>query len=274
MKNIAFISDIHSNLEALESVLRDIETRGITEIYCLGDLVGYGPNPNEVVEIIRNKGITTVMGNYDDAVGYEKSSCGCSYNPGRETQVGDESLNWTIRVTTKENKEFLRNLPNKLSIEIEGIKILLVHGSPLNYLLEYVKPSTSSERLKIITQQLSEDIIINGHTHLMMAKHINGKTVLNPGSVGRTKDGLPGATYLILNLDNGTFWYEFVHVKYNIKAVVEKIVEVGLPIELGTVLALGGTFNMGTGKVTGKESETDGSINEMQLNVPNFKILE
>ncbi|MFN6992011.1 MAG: metallophosphoesterase family protein [Fervidobacterium sp.] len=242
------------------------------EIYFLGDLVGYGPNPNEVIEIIRNKGITTVTGNYDDAVGYEKSSCGCSYSPGRETQVGDESLDWTIHVTTKENKEFLRNLPNKLSIEIEGIKILLVHGSPLNYLLEYVKPSTSSERLKIITQQLSEDIVINGHTHLMMARHINGKTVLNPGSVGRTKDCKPGATYLILNLDNGTFWYEFVHVNYNIKAVVEKIVEAGLPIELGTVLALGGTFNMGPEKVIENEKDNSKYGNQPPITVPDFKI--
>jgi len=248
MRKVAFISDIHSNLEALNAVLEDAKSKKVDEIYCIGDLVGYGPNPNEVIEIIRNMAITSVMGNYDDAIGYEKDSCGCAYNPGRETEVGDESISWTIKNTTKENKDFLKSLPHRLTIEIEGVKILLVHGSPINYLLEYVKPSTSSERLKTLLKNVEEDIIVNGHTHLMMARHIYGKTILNPGSVGRTKDGLPGATYIILNIDNGVYWYEFVHVKYDVKVVVEKIVKVGLPVELATVLALGQTFDMGNAK--------------------------
>lgn len=245
---IAFISDIHGNLEALNAVLEDIEKRNVEKTYCLGDLVGYGPNPNEVVEIIRKMEIESVMGNYDDAIGFEKESCGCAYNPGRETEVGDESINWTIKNTSKKNKEFLKSLPMKKTVEVEGIKILLVHGSPLNYLLEYVKPNISSERLKEITDNVDADIIINGHTHLMMAKHINGKTILNPGSVGRTKDGEPLATYLILNVEKGIYNYEFIKVKYDVKTTVEKIVKVGLPVELATVLALGGTFNMGYSK--------------------------
>lgn len=245
---IAFISDIHSNLEALDAVLNDIQKREIEKIYCLGDLVGYGPNPNEVVNKIREMGIESIMGNYDDAIGYEKESCGCAYNPGRETEVGDESINWTIKNTSKENKEFLKNLPVKKELELEGVKILLVHGSPLNHLLEYVKPNITPERLKELTDNLDVDIIVNGHTHLMMAKHINGKTVLNPGSVGRTKDGEPLATYLILDINNGVYNYEFVKVKYDVKTTVEKIIQVGLPVELATVLALGGTFNMGKSK--------------------------
>ncbi|WP_448374452.1 metallophosphoesterase family protein [Fervidobacterium sp.] len=248
MRKLAFISDIHSNLEALNAVLEDAKSKKVDEIYCIGDLVGYGPNPNEVVEIIKELGIKTVMGNYDDAIGYEKDSCGCAYNPGRETEVGDESISWTIKNTTKENKDFLKLLPHRLTIEIEGVKILLVHGSPINYLLEYVKPSTSSERLRTLLKNVEEDIIVNGHTHLMMARHIYGKTILNPGSVGRTKDGIPGATYLILYVDNGVYWYEFVHVKYDVKTVVEKIVKAGLPVELATVLALGQTFDMGEAK--------------------------
>lgn len=249
---IAFISDIHSNLEALNAVLNDIKKRNIEKIYCLGDLVGYGPNPNEVVEIIRKMNIESVMGNYDDAIGYEKESCGCAYNPGRETEVGDESINWTIKTTSKENKEFLKSLPMKKEFEIEGVKILLVHGSPLNHLLEYVKPNITPERLKELTDSVNADIIINGHTHLMMAKHLHGKTVLNPGSVGRTKDGEPLATYLILNVENGIFNYEFIKVKYDVKTTVEKIINVGLPVELATVLALGGTFNMGKAKKSKK----------------------
>jgi putative phosphoesterase len=256
---IAFISDIHSNLEALNATLEDIKEKNIDKIYCLGDLVGYGPNPNEVIEIIKENKIITVMGNYDDAIGNEKESCGCAYNPGRETEVGDESINWTIRNTTKENKEFLKSLPLKKEIEIEGVKILLVHGSPLNYLLEYVKPDIKPERLKEIADNVDADIVINGHTHLMMAKHLYGKSVFNPGSVGRTKDGEPVATYLILNIENGIFNYEFVKVKYDVKTTIEKIIKVGLPVELAVVLALGRTFNMGESK-------------NQKENIPFFKV--
>jgi len=248
LKKLAFISDIHSNLEALKSVLEDIKKEDVDKIYCLGDLVGYGPNPNEVIEIIKENKITTVMGNYDDAVGNEKDNCGCSYNPGRETEVGDESLSWTIRMTSSENKKFLKNLPKKLSLEIEGVTILLVHGSPLNYLLEYVKPEIDAERLKIIAKSVEEEIIITGHTHLMMAKHLFGKTILNPGSVGRTKDGKSGATYLIIEIDKGVFNYKFKFVEYEVKKTVEKIIKVGLPVELATVLTLGSTFDMGKSK--------------------------
>lgn len=248
MKSVAFISDVHANLEALEAVLKDIDSRGIEEIYCLGDLVGYGPNPNEVIDLIRTRNIPTVCGNYDDAVGFEKESCGCAYNPGRETEVGDESIRWTIQNTTDENKAFLRSLPKRMTISIENVSVLLVHGSPLNHLLEYVKPSTAPERLKLLLRDVREDIVVNGHTHLGMARHLMGKTILNPGSVGRTKDGVPGATYLILYVDGEVFWYEFTLVKYDVKRTVEKIVKSGLPIELGTVLALGQTFDMGPSK--------------------------
>ena len=145
---LAFFSDIHGNLEALEAVLRDIESQNIDRSYCLGDLVGYGPQPQEVVQRIRDLKIPTIMGNYDDAIGYEKESCGCAYNPGRETEVGDDSVNWTIANTSAEAKEFLRSLPHTLEFEEEGVKFLLVHGSPVDHLLEYIRPETSGERLQ------------------------------------------------------------------------------------------------------------------------------
>lgn len=245
---IAIISDIHGNKEALDAVLKDINRREISEIYCTGDLVGYGPNPNYIVEKIKELKIKTIMGNYDDAIGNEKESCGCSYSPGRETEVGDESINWTIKNTKAENKEFLKKLPKKMNFEIEGVKILLVHGSPLNYLLEYVKPNTKPERLKILAKSFEEEIVINGHTHLSMQKTIEGKTFYNAGSVGRTKEGQPKAVYLILDIENRVISHEFVKIDYDVKATIEKINKIGLPPELGTVLALGKTYDMGLSK--------------------------
>ena len=90
---IAFISDIHGNLEALDVVLEDIKKRNVDKLYCVGDLVGYGPDPEATVKRIIEQNIPIVMGNYDDAIGYEKESCGCAYNPGRETEVRGITLN-------------------------------------------------------------------------------------------------------------------------------------------------------------------------------------
>lgn len=250
---IAIISDIHGNKEALDAVLKDIDKRDISEIYCTGDLVGYGPDSDYVVEKIKELEIKTIMGNYDDAIGNEKESCGCSYNPGRETEVGDESITWTIKNTSKENKNFLKNLPKKMSFEMEDVSILLVHGSPLNYLLEYIKPNTEVKRLEEVANSFEEDIVINGHTHLSMHKSIKGKTIYNAGSVGRTKEGEPKAVYLILDIEKGVFSHEFITVDYDIKRTIEKINKVGLPAELGTVLALGRTFDMGSSKKNNNE---------------------
>ncbi|PLV60397.1 metallophosphoesterase [Thermotoga sp. KOL6] len=245
---LAFLGDVHGNLEALEAVLRDIEGRGIDEIFCLGDLVGYGPDPEAVVQTIKAKGIKTIMGNYDDAVGFSRENCGCSYAPGRESEVGDISLKWTIEHTSEDTKDFLRTLPKRLSFEVEGVRFLLVHGSPLNELLEYVKPTTSAKRLKEIIESVEENIVVNGHTHLPMTKWVGGKLILNPGSVGRPKDGDSRASYIIVEVNKGVVWFEFVRVSYDVKKTVEKIVKNGLPVELATVLALGQTFDMGPGK--------------------------
>lgn len=247
---LAFFGDVHGNLEALNAVLEDIQRRGVDEIFCLGDLVGYGPDPEAVVQLIREKNIKTIMGNYDDAVGHSKESCGCSYAPGRETEVGDISLSWSIEHTSKETKEYLKSLPKRMSFEVEGVKFLLVHGSPFNELLEYVKPDTPSERLKEIASKVKESVIVNGHTHLPMVKWVLGKLILNPGSVGRPKDGDPRASYMIVDVKSGAISFETIKVAYDVKTTVEKIAKKGLPIELATVLALGRTFDMGPGKVT------------------------
>ena len=247
---LAFLGDVHGNLEALNAVLEDLSARKVDRVYCLGDLVGYGPDPEEVVKRLKGLNVVSIMGNYDEAVGFSKESCGCSYSPGREEEVGEISLNWTIRYTSDETKEYLRNLPRKLSFEVEGVRFLLVHGSPLDELFEYVKPDTPTPRLKEIVSSVEEDVVVNGHTHLPMILWVGGKLILNPGSVGRPKDGDPRASYMIVEVRDGIVSYEVVRVPYDVKRTVEKIAERGLPPELGTVLALGRTYNMGSPNVS------------------------
>jgi predicted phosphodiesterase len=114
LSRIAVFSDVHSNLPALQRVLDDIKEEGIGEIYCLGDLVGYDPFPNEVIEIIRKRRIKTVQGNYDEGVGYDGDGCGCAYITEREKETGVISLEWTKAHTSEENKGYLRRLPTRI----------------------------------------------------------------------------------------------------------------------------------------------------------------
>src|SRR4029079_8764590 len=130
MMSIAIISDIHGNLPALEAVLKDIARRRPTAVYCLGDLVGYGAFPNEVVSRIRAENIPTIMGNYDDGVGYDRDDCGCAYRDPDEKARGQESLMWTRTQTTTDNKTFLRSLNPDIRLTEGDKRILLVHGSP------------------------------------------------------------------------------------------------------------------------------------------------
>lgn len=242
---LAFFSDIHGNIEALEAVLKDIENRNIDKVYCLGDLVGYGPDSEAVVNKMKKLKFPCIMGNYDDSVGYKKKSCGCSYNAGRETEVGYMSINWTIANTSEETKEYLKSLPKRIEFEVEGVYFLLVHGSPLNNLLEYVKPDTPPEKLREIVSETTADVLVNGHTHITMCRNIMGKTIFNAGSVGRTKDSVPGAYYLIVDVERGSFQHKFIRVDYDIKKTCEKIAKAGLPAELAVVLALGANYDMG-----------------------------
>lgn len=244
---LAFISDIHANLEALEAVMNDIKKRNVDRIYCLGDLVGYGPDPEETVKKLID--IPTVAGNYDDGVGYSRSSCGCQYNPGRETEVGEISINWTVQNTSEEVKSHLRSLKHRMEFEVEGVNFLLVHGSPLNELFEYVTPEIDQERLKKFIEKTTADVIINGHTHLPMVKCVNGKLIMNAGSVGRPKDGDPRSCYLLVEVKKGVLSYEFVRIAYDVKKTCEKIAQVGLPAELAVVISLGCTYDMGKSKI-------------------------
>jgi predicted phosphodiesterase len=110
MKQITIFSDIHANLPAFEAVLADIESRGLDKLYCLGDLVGYGISPNEVVAAIRERGIPSVQGNYDQGVGDSSDDCGCAYRTPEAKALGNRSIAWTNERTSDQNKTYLRTL--------------------------------------------------------------------------------------------------------------------------------------------------------------------
>ncbi|MBI4317589.1 MAG: metallophosphoesterase family protein [Chloroflexi bacterium] len=236
---IALFSDVHSNLPALEAVLRDIKTRGADGVYCLGDLVGYAPFPNEVIDVIRREGIPTILGNYDDGVGFDRDECGCAYRKPEEKRLGEISFQWTKAHVTPENKGFLRGLHGELRLEVDGKRILLVHGSPrrINEYLFEDRPLSSFRRLAASAQA---DVVVYGHTHRPYVKTADGVLFVNVGSTGKPKDGDPRACYALLEVQAGKVDVNFQRVPYDLTAVASAIRKSGLPFQFAEQIERGG----------------------------------
>src|ERR1700736_5985255 len=127
---VAVITDIHANLPALAAVLADIEALAVGAVYCGGDLVGYGPHPNEVCALIETRGIPTIYGNYDYAIARDLEDCGCAYVTEHDCELGQRSVAWTLAHTDRHAKDFMARLPFDLRFQIGDTRVRLVHGSP------------------------------------------------------------------------------------------------------------------------------------------------
>lgn len=227
---IAVISDIHSNIYALDSVLADIDTKDVDETVCTGDLVGYGTRPNEVIETLKKNKILTIMGNYDDAIGNLKIVCGCDYPDPKDAEKAGLSMHFTGQTTTNENKEYLRNLPKELIFTFDNKTIRFVHGST-RLINEYLKEN--SKEADEVMSELVENILVCGHTHIPYTKYYGEKLLINAGSVGKPKTGNPNANYVIINIKNkdeisktqSSVDVEIIEVKYNFEKMAKEIEE-------------------------------------------------
>jgi putative phosphoesterase len=243
VNQITIFSDIHANLPAFEAVLADIESRGLDNLYCLGDLVGYGTSPNEVVAAIHERGITTVRGNYDQGVGDSSDDCGCAYKTPEAKALGNRSIAWTNQHTSDENKTYLRTLAAQIPLQLGGLRVLLVHGSPrkVNEYLYEDRPDQGLERLLDVAEA---DVLVCGHTHLPYHKVLpSGRHLINDGSVGKPKDGDPRACYVVLSYDErangGGLQVEFIRVPYDVERAAQAIELTDMPDEFAQMLRTG-----------------------------------
>ncbi|MCA8833117.1 metallophosphoesterase family protein [Hymenobacter pini] len=251
---IAFFSDVHGNLPALEAVLADMEQRRPDMIFCLGDLVGYAPWPNEVVNEVRRRGIPTLAGNYDQGIGLASSNCGCAYKTDTEKDLGAQSIAYTNHAVGEDERRYLRLLPKHMRLDFQEepctLSLLMVHGSPrkINEYLFEDRPETSFLR---VLAEANADILLFGHTHKpyhrTFAYEREGETryrhALNIGSVGKPKDGDPRAAYQLLYLDENTTLTapnsvrsELIRVEYDVEKAAQAVEASPLPNEYAHML--------------------------------------
>jgi putative phosphoesterase len=234
---VAILTDLHANLPALEAALTRIEDLGIEQIYCGGDLVGYGPDPNEVCRLLAERRIPTIYGNYDYAIARDLEDCGCAYRDRREREIGQLSVDWTLANTNEASKELMRTLPFDLRFELGGQRIRLVHGSPrkVNEYLFEDKPARTFERIAALADC---GLLVFGHTHKPWVHEYSGVLFVNCGSVGKPKDGDPRSSFAILEAVDGAVQVGIERVAYDADAVAARMREVGLPDELAHDLPL------------------------------------
>lgn len=239
MDTITIFSDIHANLPALQAVLADMDRRSAPNIYCLGDLVGYGVQPNEVIECIRHRNIPTIMGNYDQGVGNNSDDCGCAYTNPVSEALGKRSIAWSNEHTTEANKAHLRSLVFQIPLTLGELKVLLVHGSPrkINEYLFEERPEKSMERL---LDQAGVDVLVCGHTHKPYHRILSsGRHVVNTGSVGKPKDGDPRTGYVMMSAEGRDLSVSFIRMEYDIEAAARSIETTDMPHEYAEMLRLG-----------------------------------
>lgn len=237
MERVAVITDVHANLTALEAVLEAIESTDVDAVYCGGDLVGYGPHPNEVCALIEERAIPTIYGNYDYAIARDLEDCGCAYRDRHDRELGQLSVEWTLAHTDRHSKDFLRGLPFDLRFELGGQRVRLVHGSPrkVNEYLFADKPAHTFER---IAAGADCDVLVFGHTHQPWVREYGGVLFANCGSVGKPKDGDPRAAFALLRVDEDQVVAEIERVEYDAGAVARQLAAAGLPGEYAEKLVL------------------------------------
>jgi len=238
----ALISDIHGNLPALEAVLNSIAARSdIAATFHLGDLVGYGPWPNETISLLRGFRIAGIQGNHDAKIA--RATADAPAPAGRPLSHTE----WTARETTEANKALLAQLPFRMDVRpagghVAGPTVILVHGTPEGSERYWFadEPEPFFREMARLAGARAGDVVCCGHTHLPWRRDLDGIHFVNTGSVGRPKDGDWRAGYVVVTIGDGDPIVEFVRVEYDVEAIASAIRASQLPDELAEYLLRGG----------------------------------
>ncbi len=228
---IAILGDIHANLPALEAVLDDVARIGADAAYCTGDVVGRGPHPNEVTDLLRRLEIPTVQGNWDEAVGMDREQTGAAWVTLQAEAEGTASMRWTADVMTDENRAWLRQLPMSMRVTIAGRSMYLFHGSPIRQ-GEYLWSERPSRVFSRIASDEADDLFCFGHTHEAWHRVVGQAHFVASGSVGCGTDGDARARYAVIYVGEPDIAVGFRAVDYDHVGVVRDMAAVGRSVDL------------------------------------------
>lgn len=223
---IALIGDIHGNLPALEAVLAHARKHGATAIWNVGDFVGYGVYPDEVVKLLRTEAALSIAGNYDLKtlqVKEKKEKWKKSKRPEKLL-----AFDWAYEHLSKDARQYLSSLPSERRFTTYGKRILITHGSPASN-EEPLTSQTPIKRLRELASQSEADVIIVGHSHQPFTKTVDGVMFVNTGSVGRPDDGDPRASYALLTFGPDTLTVKHYRVRYDTEKIAAAVRDYGLP---------------------------------------------
>ncbi|WP_455464835.1 metallophosphoesterase family protein [Candidatus Hodarchaeum mangrovi] len=236
---ILLLADLHSNLPAYNAIQDKVTEKygsNIDHVLCLGDIVGYGPYPNELIKIAETFD-AMVIGNHDiacatgNATGFKKWAI--------------EAVLWTFDELTTYSKTFLSILAKNEFLEIneKGVQLYLTHASPKDYINDYIYPEDPQTRKEELLDMIGVNhILIAGHTHIpfIYQSEKSKKVIFNPGSVGQPRDNDPRASAGILEIDlNSNIKLDWIRAEYDIREIAREIQQVGLPIRLAERLFFG-----------------------------------
>ncbi|MDD5584616.1 MAG: metallophosphoesterase family protein [Candidatus Omnitrophica bacterium] len=236
MKRIALVADIHGNLPAFKSVLSDIKRKKISEIWNLGDSIGYGPFPDETIRMLARLKIKSILGNYDAKV----LSFPCKIKKWKKSKdpVKFFSFQWTYRHLSASGKRYLRALPHQIRTIVEGKKCLLVHGSP-QFDDEPLTHATPTKRFAQLAKKAGADIVLCAHSHRYFSKKAGKVLFVNPGSVGRPFDGNPKTSYATITLRGKDIRVKNFRISYDTQLLLRKMTHERFPEKLSDSIMCG-----------------------------------
>jgi predicted phosphodiesterase len=203
-ERVAFFGGVYSNYLALGTLLENARARGIQRLYCLGDLGAFGPFPDRACQILRETGIRVIQGNYDNSIGNGLGDCQCGYTDPRDNYFAKLSYDYTFRHTSKDNKNWLQQLPPQIRIQLGPYRVLLCHGSPRKMNDFLWETTTSNAFLNWLLEKYDTDIIVGTHTGLHWHREPSpDKHFINCGVIGRpSNDGQTTVVYTIISAES------------------------------------------------------------------------
>ncbi len=241
MHHVAVFGGVYNNYLALEAVLDDAQRRGAEEIYCLGDLGGFGPHPDRVFPILRAHDVLVMQGNYDHSIGHDLPDCGCGYTDPRDNHYARLSYAYTQARTSPAHRPYLRALPPRLRERWGGRAVLMAHGSPRR-VNEFLWESTSPDPfLRRMLRQHEADVVLVTHTGIPWQRRLDdGKLVVNVGAIGRpANDGRRVVWYAIIDERADGVEAELVTVAYDHERLAAEMRDEGLPPEFVETIETG-----------------------------------